>query len=76
LGWNPFKHLSEPPVFTTKQRTEKPLEEAAIERIAEDNDFPSRQAPRSKRIERRKPRLYRTGRNVQFNTKVTAETSA
>jgi len=73
---NPFANLKEPPVFTTKPRTEKPLEEAAIARIAEDNEFPSRQAARPKKPERRKPRIYRTGRNVQFNSKVTAETSA
>jgi hypothetical protein len=45
-------------------------------RIAEENKFPSRQAATAKppKAERRKPRISRTGRNMQFNAKVTAET--
>ena len=74
---NPFANINEdPPVFTTKPRTQKPVEEAAIARIAEENKFPSRQAATAKppKAERRKPRIHRTGRNVQFNAKATAET--
>jgi hypothetical protein len=72
---NPFAHIKEdPPVFTTKPRGDKPVEETAIAELAERNNFPSRQAGKSTKAERRKPRIYRTGRNIQFNAKVTAET--
>jgi len=73
---NPFAMLKEGPAFTTKPKTEKPVEEAAVARIAEENGFPSREPPKTKKPERRKARIYRTGRNVQFSSKVTAETSA
>ena len=53
---------------------EKPVAEEAIARIAEDNGFPSRQAPKAAREPRRKRRVYTTGRNRQFNLKATAET--
>jgi hypothetical protein len=33
--------------FTTKPKAEKPIEEEAITRIAEENRFPSRQAPKA-----------------------------
>ena len=72
---NPFANIQDPPVFTTKPRAEKRVEEATIARIAEENKFPSRQATtRPARAERRKPRIHRTGRNQQFNAKATAET--
>jgi hypothetical protein len=72
---NPFASISEDqPVFTTKPRAEKRVEDAAIAELAERNNFPSRQAARPARSERRKPRVYRTGRNIQFNAKVSAET--
>lgn len=71
---NPFANVKEPPVFTTKPKPEKPVEEETIARIAEQNNFPSRQATKPAKVERRKPRVYRTGRNQQFNAKVTVET--
>jgi len=72
---DPFAILKEPlPSFTTKPRKEKPVEEEAIARIAEQHNFPSRQAPKSPKVERRKPRVYRTGRNQPFNAKATPET--
>jgi hypothetical protein len=71
---NPFANLSEPPVFTTKPKTEKPVEKNTIERIAEDNNFPSRQALKAPKIPRRKARVYRTGRNQHIGIKATAET--
>ena len=71
---NPFANVKEPPVFTTKPRPEKPVEEETIARIAEQNNFPSRQATKPSRVERRKPRTHRTGRNQQFNAKATVET--
>jgi hypothetical protein len=70
----PFANLTEPPVFTTKPRKEKPVEEETIALIAKQHNFPSRQAPKSQKAERRKPRIHRTGRNQQFNAKVTPET--
>jgi methylmalonyl-CoA mutase N-terminal domain/subunit len=74
---NPWARINEdPPVFTTKPKAEKRVEEAAIELIAEQNNFPSRQAPKPAKAERRKPRIHRTGRNVQFNAKITAETNS
>lgn len=71
---NPFGNLSDPPIFGTKPKKETPVEKETIERIAEQNNFPSRQAPKPAKVERRKPRTHRTGRNQQFNAKVTAET--
>jgi hypothetical protein len=71
---NPFATLSDPPVFTTKTKTEKPIATETMERIAEDNNFPSRQAAKPPKEPRRKRRVYTTGRNRQFNIKATAET--
>jgi len=72
---NPFEDLSKPlPSFSVKPRQNNPVAEEAIARIAEDNNFPSRQAPRPPKEPRRKPRRYRTGRNQQLNIKATSET--
>lgn len=72
---DPFAVLKEPlPAFTTKPRKEKPVAEETIARIADDNNFVSRQPPKTPREPRRKPRVYRTGRNQQFNAKATPET--
>ena len=71
---NPFATLSDPPVFTTKAKTEKPVPTETMERIAEENNFPSRQAAKVPKESRRKRRVYTTGRNRQFNIKATAET--
>jgi hypothetical protein len=72
---NPFANLADAPVFTTKAKTDKPIPTATIERIAEENNFPSRQATKAPAKEpRRKRRVYTTGRNRQFNIKATAET--
>ena len=39
---DPFAILKEPlPSFTTKPRKEKPVEEEAVARIAEENNFPT-----------------------------------
>jgi hypothetical protein len=71
---NAFADLNTPlPPFTVKPRKEKPVAEEAITRIAEENNFPSRQAPRA-REPKRKRRVYTTGRNQQFNIKATSET--
>jgi hypothetical protein len=72
---NPFADLKEPPVFGTKPKPERAIAPEALAQIAEQNNFPSRQATKQPKAERRKPRTHRTGRNVQFNAKVTAETN-
>jgi hypothetical protein len=71
---DPFAILKEPPAFTTKSRPDKAVPTETIERIAEQNNFPSRQAPRAPATPRRKPRRYKTGRNQQLNIKATGET--
>jgi hypothetical protein len=71
---NPFANLTEPPVFTTKPKKETPVAEDAIARIAEENNFPSRQAAKTPKELRRERRVYTTGRNRQFNIKATDET--
>jgi hypothetical protein len=71
---NPFANLTEPVVFTTKPRQKDPVVEEAIARIAEENNFPSRQAAKSPKAPSRKRRVYTTGRNRQFNIKATPET--
>jgi hypothetical protein len=58
----------------TKPRKERAVAEEAITRIAEDNNFPSRQAPKAPKEPRRKRRVYTTGRNRQFNIKATSAT--
>jgi hypothetical protein len=69
---NPFANINQdPPVLTTKAKAAKPVEEETIARIAEQNNFPSRQATKPPKADRRKPRIHRTGRNVQFNAKAT-----
>jgi len=70
---NPFADISELPVFETRPKKETPVARETIERIAEENNFPSRQAPRPKEP-KRKRRVYRTGRNRQLSIKVTSET--
>jgi hypothetical protein len=71
---NPFETLNEPPVFTPKPKPDKVVQKEAISRIAEENNFPSRQAPKSSTPRRREQRRYRTGRNQHLGIKATAET--
>jgi hypothetical protein len=72
---NPFANVTEPlPSFTTKPRKQKPVAEEAITRIAEENNFPSRQVAKTPKDQRKKRRIYTTGRNRQFNIKATEQT--
>jgi hypothetical protein len=72
---NPFANLADnPPVFTTKPRKETAVEEETIARIAEENQFTSRQAPKAAKEPRRKRRVYTTGRNRQINFRASDET--
>lgn len=71
---NPFATLADMPVFEPKPRKENPVARETIERIAADNNFPSREAHRAPKEAKRKPRVYRTGRNRQLSIKATNET--
>jgi hypothetical protein len=72
---NPFADLADsPPVFTIKPKKETRVAEEAITRIADENNFPSRQAARIPKEPRRKRRHYTTGRNQQLNFKASGET--
>jgi hypothetical protein len=72
---DPFAGLNSPlPPFTVKARKETAPTEEAVARIAKENNFPSRQAAKTAKEPGRKRRVYRTGRNQQFNLKATAET--
>jgi hypothetical protein len=71
---NPFATLTDAPVFETKPKKEKAVAQEAIDHIARENNFPSRQAPKTPSTPRRKVRRFRTGRNQQVNVKATGET--
>jgi hypothetical protein len=67
-----FAELKDAPVFEPKSKPEARVTKDAVDRVAEETRFVSRQAPKS--IPRRKPRVHRTGRNVNFTIKVTTAT--
>jgi len=69
-----FAILKEPASFPTKAKAQTPVEEATIDDIARQNNFPSRQANKPAKPERRKQRRYRTGRNQHLGIRATAET--
>jgi hypothetical protein len=71
---DPFAILKEPAGFTTKPKPEKRADEAAIDDIARQNNFPSRQPPKPAGPSKRKQRRYRTGRNRHLGIKATEET--
>src|SRR5690554_2087969 len=60
--------------FKAKTTKKPPVPKDAIRSVSEANQFPSR-APAQPPQVMRPQRRYRTGRNVQFNTKVTRETA-
>lgn len=74
---NPFENLDD---FSIKPKSEVSIsiddEKKSIDRIAEDNNFPSRQAPRKDEAVKsiKQQRRYRTGRNQQINIKATEQT--
>ena len=70
---NAFAHLKDVPVFDVKSKPEKPVAKEAVDRIAEDNGFLSRQPRKASAVPARKRRIYRTGRNRNFSMKVTNE---
>ncbi len=74
---NPFADLNE---FQAKPKP-KPVQKAEIEKLAQENGFPSRQPTTNsanngnqKSVSNRKARRYITGRNKQINIKATSET--
>ncbi|WP_263351333.1 hypothetical protein [Acidicapsa acidisoli] len=71
---NAFAELDGLPDFGVKPKKAAPVPEEKIAQIAEDNNFPSRQPQKPTRLQKRKPRVYRTGRNRQFSAKATDET--
>lgn len=71
---NPFATFAEPPEFQPKPKQERKTPNEAIEKMAEENGFPSRQAPKQPRAPKRKPNYYRTGRDRQLNLKATDQT--
>src|SRR5215469_2129482 len=71
---NPFAGLGTPPAFQRKPRPPSAIEDEAIDLIAEESGFVSREPPKAAKAPKRKPRVYRTGRNINFTLKVTGET--
>jgi hypothetical protein len=72
---SPFGDLNDFAPAVPKEKKPKSVEKAAIEQVAADNGFPSRQPvmPAVKPASRQQ-RRYTTGRNQQINIKATAET--
>lgn len=74
---SPFGSLDDFAPTPKKERAPKPVEKAAIEQVAADNGFPSRQPVKAEpKPAPRQQRRYTTGRNQQINIKATAETIA
>jgi hypothetical protein len=70
---NPFKDIGSLPVFEPKPQPSTPVATDQIERIAKENNFPSRQPAKVKARPPRRIARHRTGRNQQFNIKATAQ---
>ena len=70
---DPFSILKDP-AFAIKPRPERRVEESAIAEVAQQNNFPSRQAPKGSAPPKRRQRRYRTGRNRHLGIKATEET--
>ena len=70
---NPLADLVNASSFQTKPPRPQPVSDDAIERIAENRNFPSREAPKAVQptIQQRR---YRTGRDQHVGIKTTAET--
>jgi len=71
---NPFASLEDAAQFEPKPPREQPVANDAIERIAENRNFPSREAPKSKAKPVRQQRRYRTGRDQHLGIKASADT--
>lgn len=71
---NPFATLKEASSFQTKAPRAESVPAAAIDHIAQNRNFPSREAPKPAGKPRREPRRYRTGRDQHLGIKTTIET--
>ena len=71
---NPFAKLADAATFQTKAPRAEPVSDAAIEHIAQNRNFPSREAPRSAAKPARQVRRYRTFRDQHLGIKTTVET--
>lgn len=73
---NLFANLADAAAFEPKPPRPQPVPNEAIERIAENRNFPSREAPKpNARPARKQQRRFRTGRNRQIGIKATQETA-
>src|SRR5262245_13278721 len=73
---NPFAEFEEKlESLKTTARPANRVEQAMIDVIAEENNFPSRDAPKASKPPKRRRRVYKTGRNQNLHVKVTVETS-
>jgi hypothetical protein len=73
---SPFGDLKDFEPAPSKKPASKSIEKAAIDQVAADNGFPSRQASKLEPATAPRQRRYTTGRNQQINVKATAETIA
>jgi hypothetical protein len=73
---SPFGDLKDFEPAPSKKPVSKLVEMAAIDQVAADNGFPSRQAPKPEPEAAPRQRRYTTGRNQQINVKATTETIA
>jgi len=69
---NPFADIEKLPAFEPKPKAPMPVANDQIEKLAEANGFPSRQAA-ARTPARARGRRYRTGRNQQINIKATQQ---
>lgn len=69
---NPFGDLND--FAPTPKNKPSSADKQAIEEVAADNGFPSRQPPKVAAASPRQQRRHTTGRNQQLNVKATAAT--
>jgi hypothetical protein len=76
LRADPFAVETEPDIASFKPTpARKPsITRDAIRQVSEQNNFPSREAPKAKPPKAKTQRRRRTGRNVQLNIKASQET--
>lgn len=67
---DPFAILAEASAFQIKAPRAEPVSDTAIEHIARNRNFPSREGTKPRRARRH----YRTGRDQHLGIKTTAET--
>jgi hypothetical protein len=67
---NPFSNIETWPAFEPKPKAPRPIANDQVDKIAEANGFPSRQAVKPVG---RTGRRFKTGRNQQINIKATSQ---